>query len=135
MMHTVGELSFPVGGIRWYGPGVGTGICAANPKYDWKVDSVLMQFTGLKDKNGKEIYEGDILECISDIVRLITNEKTGEIHRKICSVVYVPEKAHFTTQLPNGYIESGFGISQEIIGKWYEVIGNIYENPELLSNP
>ena len=92
-----------------------------------------MQFTGLHDKNGKEIYEGDIIESVSEMVRLSTNEKTGKMYRKVCSVVYVPERAQFATQLSTGHIESGFGMSQEIIVKWYEVIGNIYENPELLS--
>lgn len=75
-------------------------------------DYELMQYTGLKDKNGKEIYEGDI-------VRLTT--KTGGDIDRLCEWSY----------RNNGWRFQGFnyaGDDQRII----EVIGNIYENPELL---
>ena len=73
---------------------------------------ILMQYTGLKDKNGVEIYEGDILIlCWSDEV--------GESHWGKVIVKnpfeYTPEEARY------------FIYSDEI-----EVIGNIYENQELL---
>lgn len=72
--------------------------------------SPLMQYTGLKDKNGKEIYEGDI-------VRLPEDEDY-----KYYSIIYSKNRLGFT--LSNG---CGFGLSYGI-----EVVGNIYENPELL---
>lgn len=73
-------------------------------------DILLMQYTGLKDKNGKEIYEGDI-------VRLPEDEDY-----KYYSIIYSKNRLGFT--LSNG---CGFGLSYGI-----EVVGNIYENPELL---
>ncbi len=68
----------------------------------------LMQFTGLYDKNGKEIYEGDII--------LFNN--FGDTLDK---VVYSPGCFH----------TSGGGYLLDEIRE-IEVIGNIYENPELL---
>ena len=67
---------------------------------------VLMQFTGLLDKNGKEIYEGDI-------VKYSDNTKSGIVEK-----LTIIEDIRF---LPD------FSCS-----KWEKVISNIYENPELL---
>jgi len=78
---------------------------------NWKCGAVLMQFTGLKDKNGKEIYEGDILRW---------NEKLWPVFWSDMLVKYV----------------MGTTKGCEIIGcgrsKFCEVVGNIYENPKLL---
>jgi uncharacterized phage protein (TIGR01671 family) len=70
----------------------------------------LMQFTGLKDKNGKEIYEGDILAIGPQAYPVIWDDK-GTHGWKL-------DTPHF-----------GLGASQST---FYEVIGNIHENPELL---
>lgn len=71
----------------------------------------VMQFTGLKDKNGKEIYEGDVVE------------KRG---RYRAPVTYEPAMFFFKT---SGTDYQPLGL----FGDNYEVIGNIYENPELLT--
>jgi uncharacterized phage protein (TIGR01671 family) len=80
------------------------GGCTTDQEYMSKY--ILMQFTGLKDKNGKEIYEGDIVRC------------------------------------PDGWIGTVYWDNDNL--QWWakdhklselnkpEVIGNIYENPELL---
>lgn len=80
----------------------------------------LMQYTGLKDKNGVEIYEGDIVKCK---VYAIDNE-TFEID-DIGEVVYDDDCCAYFIQFNEGYIH--------LTSAWnLEVIGNIYENPELL---
>lgn len=84
--------------------------------------SPLMQYTGLKDKNGKEIYEGDIVEakyCIDGCLYYIEDEY-GVIQwdDKQCAFNLI-----FKDQLapsPISYYVS------------FEVVGNVYENPELL---
>ncbi|OHY53204.1 YopX family protein [Lacticaseibacillus paracasei] len=69
----------------------------------------LMQYTGLKDNNGREIYEGDIVK----------NE-----YGKAMDIQYDPRSAAF------GVGDYYFGTIG--YGKTLEVIGNIFENPELL---
>ena len=79
------------------------------------------QYTGLKDKNGKEIYEGDILKLI--------DEDESEITAYVTFVDYV---AKFVLKGQIGQIGN---ISIDIWGeKNMEVIGNIFENKELLNN-
>ena len=92
------------------------------------IENHLMQFTGLKDKNGKEIYEGDIIRDKKDKERknLSIVEWVGDVvgWRKAdiqCDVIYQPE-----------LIDRGsFSIWKKHKSMWSEdeVIGNIYENP------
>ena len=73
------------------------------------------QFTGLHDKNGKEIYEGDI-------VRTLVSRLNATKNKKYRNFVIRYDAPHFW----NGY-------DPMLMGPMYmEVIGNIYDNPELL---
>ena len=88
-------------------------------------DAIIMQFTGLHDKNGKEIYEGDILNVgenlVCEIVYVDKNvEDYGdEIHCAFHAKVYI----HNKTIPLDSYLKNNC-----------EIIGNIHENPELLEN-
>jgi uncharacterized phage protein (TIGR01671 family) len=72
------------------------------------LDCKVMQYTGLKDKNGVEIYEGDIVKSLG-----VSDYCFG-----VRPVEYIDSS--FTIK--------GYGLCERLV----EVIGNIYENPELL---
>lgn len=82
---------------------------------------VFLQFTGLTDKNGKEIYEGDIID-IQGPGKGIIRFNNGGFYLK-----YLEEN--------EGFDSSGFGGPENTLNKTTEIIGNIYENPELLKQP
>lgn len=67
------------------------------------------QFTGLKDKNDREIYEGDIVEFGAGPYRVV--------YEKGCYYVHTSYDSEFLHVIKESYVE---------------IIGNIYENPELL---
>lgn len=77
---------------------------------DLVYDSVrfpVMMFTGLKDKNGNEIYEKDILRC-DNLIGIVTYS-----HDRFCQIVN--------------------GIPEQIWAKQVKIVGNIYENKGLLT--
>lgn len=79
----------------------------------------LMQFTGLKDKNGIEIYEGDM-------VRFRGGRKPKNEQRPFVLSTVIFKDTMFTVE------ENSSIFTDSAILKFCEVIGNIYENPELL---
>ena len=82
---------------------------------------VLMQSTGLHDKNGVEIYEGDILKLHA--IFLAPDDKIGYIE-------YSPKYGYSIIFEGNRLYRQEYWASTNKLN--YEVIGNIYENPELL---
>ncbi len=75
------------------------GIIVDDEEWNWRGEGViLMQFIGLKDKNGKEIFEGDVVKVYPDASNLY-----------VADIKWSPARPQDT-----------------------EIIGNIYENPELI---
>lgn len=83
-----------------------------------KDNIILMQFTGLLDKNGKEIYEGDILKYKTNYYG-----KLKEDNQKVIEWVNDLEHDGFGEPLAMGYLFRGYD---------WEIIGNIWEHPQLL---
>ena len=107
-IYEVGEIHWSRGEFDFIGDGI---------TFKRDADEVeLMQSTGLKDKNGKEVFVGDIIKCTR-----------GCLHE-----VYIEKEygGTFIGGMPAVYLKG--------LGEGYawteheEIIGNIYENPELL---
>lgn len=99
--------------------------------------AIWMQFTGLKDKNGIEIYEWDIVSISR------SGFLEGNFENIVCYVIWDKLYAHFRLQqktvfLENGEVDENYGYYDHYnftFPSKIEVIGNIYENLELLTQP
>jgi uncharacterized phage protein (TIGR01671 family) len=105
--------------------GAGTGGTAVGGIYLSQVrNHRIMQYTGLKDKNGKEIYEGDILSCFSS---WITCNKSNRIRRQELQAGIVTFKfGHFRIEDEKGYCIKDIDDEEDL-----QIIGNIYQTPEI----
>lgn len=105
-MIEVDEIHFKNGELDFIGDAI-TWMCKNN-------DCVLMQSTSLKDKNGKEIFEGDVLETKDGLLDGVVEYRT--------------DLGMWTNSL---FRYNNFERLCNVADSTY-IIGNIYENPELL---
>lgn len=81
----------------------------------YRDDVVLMQYTGLKDKYGREIYEGDVVKYGDTIHEVVFEQRNNTAY---FGLVYSPEETR------------SFGHYQDL--QQIEIIGNVHDNPELV---
>ena len=91
---------------------------AGKPYAFGAIPETIGQFTGLHDKNGKEIYEGDIVSYKRNV-----GNWTGKSLTTIHEIIFTEEINAFVMKDNSGYIKL-----RKHWGYEYEVIGNIYEN-------
>jgi len=99
----------------------------ANILIQEKENIELMQYTGLKDRNGQEIYEGDIVKAVFQSGEC----GSGYIHREwhVEKVRYLNHRAGFYPMSEREFCREKEGSNTSL---FVEVIGNIYEHPHLL---
>lgn len=114
-----GDLLTPTDFLEIFEISVNTGD---GDRYDIDPDTIC-QYTGLKDKNGKKIFEGDIVSYDTGN----SKRTNGNIHE----VVFETRggSAYFGIKLDE---HETWQFCMEVPTKLMEVIGNIYDNPELL---
>lgn len=123
-----GEHNFPVG-------------ITHKTKEGWLDDVVVIpetigQFTGLTDKNGTKIFEGDVVKAV--IVRDLgggtqNREEAGIIGYDKIGMIGLIAKYAGTIPVWSDFFQE-LTLSGCIDDFWFEVIGNIHDNPELLEN-
>ena len=116
MDNDIGEMHFEDGEFKYIGDDV---HYKRLPE-----DIILMQSTGLFDKNGKEIFEGDIIANGPDVMCMKRHNTLG---------FYVEKKGRVEF-IADGAVLEEFEEDAKEIADSLEIIGNIYENPELLED-
>ena len=104
------------------------------PGQTYTDNPVIMQSTGLKDAIGKEIYEGDILctpthyqVIMSDIDRWMDEFFEVKYSSQYGGFIVLPSKEYLSEGLYAGYGKDGF------YHEYPKIVGNIYQNPELIN--
>jgi len=116
---------------------IGEKACYDFTPYNWLCNSyfvddlVWQQFTGLKDKNEKSIYEGDIVKTDPNHITILLSRKVGEYDkgeiRWLREGFEVCQSGKGATRISD-YVACG------CCPCGLEIIGNVFENPDLLSN-
>ena len=99
------------------------------------IPETIGQYTGLKDKNGKEIYEGDIVEWTFFYERLGANMGVIEDDTIVKGIIRCRQGGFVLEVIENDFEDAGYYSISALYTDTesdVEIIGNIYDNPELI---
>ena len=142
-MYDVMTVENLAGGTKVLGTGIfiGNGWASINDNFKDKLEKQveLMQYTGIKDQNGKEIYEGDIISYWNGTMSACSkNDKDAVNYPNTAPHFFKLTKnkhAAIVYKAPSFKVEGGNALgSMNLTTPDIEIIGNIYENPELLEH-
>ncbi len=88
---------------------------------------VILQYTGLKDKNGTEIFEGDMNKRYNYLYQVIWDSKTASFKNKIVARESDKEAGVWEKEKNVNF----YNLENDLIS---EIIGNVYENPKLIKS-
>ena len=103
-------------------PGLGNWFCEVETQFDKHGGGTIMQYTDLKDKNGKEIYEGDIVRIEYEVYN------PAGVQPKYPQRFMVETVTYGFAGFSPFYYKPDYESAPNLL----EVIGNIHENPELV---
>lgn len=110
-----------------YDDGVLLEVAVEDDDYPWDINDIeLLQNTGLKDIRDDEIYEGDIVKW--------GHRNTSEYPPRIAVVEFKPDIQFRPINLKNNKPFYYGNFAYRDTEKYLEILGNIYENPELLED-
>jgi uncharacterized phage protein (TIGR01671 family) len=124
------KVMYPAGTINLFLDSMGDVVCYHDGKLTALLNMRILQYTGLNDNNGKEIYEGDIVEYLDG-----TEWSTESGYD--CSEYNNRGVIFFDNECGRYDVTNKEGVSYDDLfdcGIDLVVLGNIYENPDLIKN-
>jgi uncharacterized phage protein (TIGR01671 family) len=117
-------------GTKMYSPAIVAGVSWDMIRDVPLKDDVIMQFTGIQDRNGKKIFEGDVVKCLNGgLYRVWFGEQlyhSEEYGGKIGTIGFHTGEGNDAEPLGLA------GLSATSASNPYEVVGNVFETPNLI---